>query len=50
MLPCYLMGLDALDVTGEVKVEVELVDVLVFVFRGPWFFVTLDRLLLLSFL
>ncbi len=44
------MGLDALDVAGEVKVEVELVNVLVFVLRGPWFFVALDRLLLLFFL
>lgn len=39
---CYLMGLDALDVAGEVKVEVELVNVLVFVLLGPCFFVALN--------
>lgn len=35
----YLMGLDALDVAGEVKVEVELVNVLNFVLLGACFFV-----------
>ena len=33
----YLMSLDALDGVGEVRVEVELVDVHVFVLLGPWF-------------
>lgn len=47
---CYLMGLDALDVAGEVKVEVELVNVLVFVLLVPCFFVALDGLLCLFFL
>lgn len=46
----YLMGLDALDVAGEVKVELELVNVLHFVLLGAWFFVALDRLLRLLFL
>lgn len=44
------MGLDALDVAVKVKVELELVHVLVFVLVGPWFFLALDRLLLLFFL
>ena len=43
----YLMGLDALDVAGKVKVEVELVNVVVFGLLGPWFLLTLVRLLLL---
>lgn len=46
----YLMGLDSLDVAGEVKVEVELVNVLVFVLLGPCFFGALGRLLLFFFL
>lgn len=46
----YLMGLDALDVAGEVKVELELVNVLNFVLLGACFFVALDRLLWLLFL
>lgn len=41
------MWLDALDVACEVKVEVELVNVLVFVLLAPCFFGALDRLLLL---
>lgn len=44
------MGLDALDVAGEVKVELELVDVLGFVLRAACFFVALDGLLRLLFL
>lgn len=43
----YLMWLDALDVAGKVKVEVELVNVVVFGLLGPWFLLTLVRLLLL---
>lgn len=30
------MGLDALDVGGEIEVEVELVDVLIFILLGFW--------------
>lgn len=30
------MGLDALDVGGEIKVEVELVNVLIFILLGFW--------------
>ncbi len=44
------MGLDALDVAREVKVKVELVEVLVFVLLGPWFSVAFNRFLLLFFL
>ena len=44
------MGLDALDVAGEVKVEVKLVNVFVFVLLCPWLFLALDRLVLLFFL
>ncbi len=44
------MSLDALDVAGEVKVKVELVNVLVFVLLASRFSVALDRLLLLFFL
>ena len=39
---CYLMGLDGLDVAGEVKVEVKLVNILVFVLLGTSFFVALN--------
>lgn len=46
----YLMGLDALNVAGKVKVEVELVLVHVFVLLGPLFSLTLDSLLMLFFL
>lgn len=45
------MGLDTLDVTGEVKVELELVNVLVFILLGACFcFVALDRFRLFLFL
>lgn len=42
------MGLDALHVTGELRVELELVKVLAFVLMGPGFAVALDRLSRLS--
>lgn len=50
LMSCYLMRLDAVDVAGEVNVDVELVNVLVLVLLGSWFFVALGRLLLLFFL
>lgn len=31
---CYLVGLDTQDVAGEIKVQVELVNVLGFILRG----------------
>lgn len=46
----YLMGLDALDVAGKIKVEVELVNILIFVLLGPWFLLVFNRLPLLFFL
>lgn len=46
----YLMGLDALDTAGEVKVEIKLVNVHGFVLVSSRFFLALDSVLLLFFL
>jgi len=43
------MGLDAVDVGGEVDVEVELVNVLGFVLLRSWFLESVDRFLLFFF-
>lgn len=40
---CYLVGLDTQDVAGEIKVQVELVNVLGFILRGFWRFLFLQR-------
>lgn len=50
VLADYLVGLDALDIAGEVKVEVELVNIFGFVLMAPWSRVALLQLLLLIFL
>lgn len=48
---CYLMGLDALDVAGEIEVELEFMNALVLVLLPPCFLVTFsDRLFFLLFL
>lgn len=49
ILFCYLMGLDPLDVAGEITVEMELINVFVFSLCS-WLFVFCDSLLLLLFL
>lgn len=48
---CYLMGLDALDVAGEIKVELEFISALVLVLLPPCLLVAFSgRLFFLLFL